>query len=419
MKHYYEYQIKNKASLLLLLVSVFFISQCKVENGSESQNAEFTIKAANHSNFDRTDYLVQVPLNELKMEGAELDFSNLMVLNGDVEIPSQLTDKHLLLLIDDLKTNEEMQLYAKEGKSSSNLKKRTQAEISVKTGGHFENRKYIGGDFRNIEYLRVPDEHTDHSYYIRYEGPGWESDLVGYRYYLDWRNATDVFGKKTHEMVLQQVGLDGFDSYHEMQDWGLDVLKVGSSLGIGSLGMYVGDKAVRVDKTDSVTCEIAADGAIYSAINTQYYGWEVDGNSYDVSSKISIHAGTRLSHHEVEITNQPENLCTGIGKDSNSKLYTEQGNDDAWGYLASYGLQSLNNDHLGLAVLFAHEDYKGFTEDEYSHIVKLNVNEGEVDYYFLAAWEGELDGIKSEDEFLTFVKETAEKLANPVEISVE
>jgi hypothetical protein len=77
--------------------------------------------------------------------------------------------------------------------------KRTQAEISVKTGGHFENRKYIGGDFENVNYLRVPDEHTDHSYYIRYEGPGWESDLVGYRFYLDWRNATDVFGKKTPE----------------------------------------------------------------------------------------------------------------------------------------------------------------------------------------------------------------------------
>jgi hypothetical protein len=265
----------------------------------------------------------------------------------------------------------------------------------------------------------VPDEHTDHSYYIRYEGPGWESDLVGYRFYLDWRNATDVFGKKTHKMVLQQVGLDGFDSYHEMQDWGLDVLKVGSSLGIGSLAMYDGKKAVRIDKTDSVICEIAENGTIYSAVKTNYYGWNVGGNLYDVSSKISIHAGTRLSHHEVNITNQPENLCTGIGKDSNAKLYAEQGSDDSWGYLASYGLQSLNNDHLGLAVFFPHHDYKGFTEDEFSHIVKLKVEDGRTHYYFLAAWEGEWDGVKSEDEFLVFVNETARKLAHPLMVNIE
>jgi hypothetical protein len=323
------------------------------------------------------------------------------------------------MLIERLKAGEEKQLQIIKGKSRTPYEKRTQAELSVKTGGHFENRKYINGNFENIQYLRVPDEHTDHSYYIRYEGPGWESDLVGYRFYLDWRNATDVFGKKTRKMVLQQVGLDGFDSYHEMQDWGLDVLKVGSSLGIGSLAMYDGKKAVRIDKTDSVICEITENGPIYSAVKTNYYGWNVGGNLYDVYSQISIHAGTRLSHHEVTITNEPENLCTGIGKDSNARLYAAQGSDDSWGYLASYGLQSLNNDHLGLAVFFAHHDYKGFTEDEFSHIVKLKVENGRAHYYFLAAWEGELDGVKSEDEFLAFVNETARKLAHPLMVNIE
>ncbi len=81
--------------------------------------------------------------------------------------------------------------------------KRTQAELSHKTGGQFVNREYAGGSFQNVEYLRVPPEHKDHSWFIRYEGPGWESDKVGYRFYLDQRNATDVFGKLTTDMVLQ------------------------------------------------------------------------------------------------------------------------------------------------------------------------------------------------------------------------
>ena len=122
--------------------------------------------------------------------------------------------------------------------------------------GKFENREYIGGAFKNVDFLRVPPEHKDHSWFIRYEGPGWESDKVGYRFYLDQRNATDVFGKKIPDMVLQNVGLDGFDSYHNLQPWGMDVMKVGKSLGVGSIGSVVNGGAVRVEKTDSVNCRI-------------------------------------------------------------------------------------------------------------------------------------------------------------------
>ncbi len=60
--------------------------------------------------------------------------------------------------------------------------------------------------------LRVPPEHKDHSWFIRYEGPEWESDKVGYRFYLDQRNVIDVFGIFTSDVVLHNAGLDGFDS---------------------------------------------------------------------------------------------------------------------------------------------------------------------------------------------------------------
>ena len=88
--------------------------------------------------------------------------------------------------------------------------KLTQAELSIKVGGQWTNKEYEGGEFKNVDYLRVPEQHTDHTYYIRYEGPGWESDKMAYRFYLDWRNGMDVFGKLTPEPVLQQVGQDGF-----------------------------------------------------------------------------------------------------------------------------------------------------------------------------------------------------------------
>lgn len=414
--HLHRINILRKISIAVLAIALF--SHCDLQEGSTWKIPEYTMTVKNPSSSDYSDYLLEISSADLSSEEDLPGLGNFIVMQGEEEVASQYSDDKLYILIENLKSGEEKQLQIVEGKPATTYEKRTQAELSVKTGGHFENRKYIDGNFKNILYLRVPDEHTDHSYYIRYEGPGWESDLVGYRFYLDWRNATDVFGKKTPNMVLHRVGLDGFDSYHEMQEWGVDVLKVGSSLGIGSLGMYVGEKAIRIDKTDSVTCEIVENGAVRSAIKTNYYGWAVDENTYNIESVLSIHAGTRLTKHQVKINQIPDNICTGLGKDGNARLYTDQGNGNKWGYLATYGKQSLNNDNLGLAVLFSSKDYKGFTEDEHSHIVKLNVEGARVEYYFLAAWEGEHNGIATEAEFLNYVQETVQNLSTPLTIIV-
>ena len=125
----------------------------------------------------------------------------------------------------------------------------TYAELSTAEGGQWQGRVYEGGtSFKNVEELWVPQQHTDHSWYLRYEGPGWESSKVGYRLYLDWRNAIDIFGKVTDQMILDQVGQDNFDSYHNPQPWGQDILKVGKALGIGSYGQMVQDSVHHFQK---------------------------------------------------------------------------------------------------------------------------------------------------------------------------
>ncbi|MBK7700210.1 MAG: DUF4861 family protein [Saprospiraceae bacterium] len=45
-------------------------------------------------------------------------------------------------------------------------------------------------------------------------------------------------------MVLNSVGIH--ENYHEMQDWGMDILKVGNSLGAGAIGLIIGDSLFRI-----------------------------------------------------------------------------------------------------------------------------------------------------------------------------
>ena len=411
---------------LSFLLGFIVWCQSQAQDLTSQFQLSFHVKVSNPMNTSRQEAFAFIPEVNLPKDFNAKAF---VVLDKDKKVASQynINDvdyKGIVLVLPELAANESRQLevrYAKTGEIKQEYTKRTQAELSYKTGGEWKAREYIGGTFKNTDYLRVPPEHKDHSWFIRYEGPGWESDKVGYRFYLDQRNATDVYGKTTADMMLQQVGLDGFDSYHHLQSWGMDVMKVGPSLGVGSIGAMANGKITRVEKTDSVTSRITENGNVYSSILTNYYGWKIGEKKHDLQSRITIHAGTRLTHQLLTLKNNPENICTGIVKDKKSVLLSDKGNATNFGYIATYGKQSLNGDgdELGLAVFFRATDASEFNEDQFSHVVKLNPTSGKVEYYFLATWVLEPNGIKDQQQFETYLKQVANELANPVKVELK
>ncbi len=413
----------RKVSVIAFVAALWGFSASDDLKKSFPESLELSVK--NPASIARKDAAMILEIAAIKTKAKNFNEQAFVVLAGDKEIVSQANDFNgdgiadQIVCVADFNPNEKKTLtlrYAKSGAAVREYPKRTQAELSHKAGGKFVERKYQGGEFMNVQYLRVPPEHTDHSLYIRYEGPGWESDKVGYRFYLDWRNAADIFGKKTPDMVLQKVGLDGFDSYHEMLDWGMDVLKVGESLGIGSLAMWHDGKANRVAQTDSITCAIIANGAVQSDIQTKYFGWKVGEKFYNVVSNLSITAGSRLTKHSVQISGEPENLCTGIVKLDSTQLFSSPDANMGWVYLATYGKQSLANDDLGMAVLYRKNDLIKVTEDQHSHVVVLKPQNGRLDYYFLGVWEQEPNGIKTAEAFEAYLNHTMVELNSPVVI---
>jgi len=294
-----------------------------------------------------------------------------------------------------------------------NENQKTQAYLGLKEGGEWkwvtksngnEQYEYQGGVFKPVKSLKVDEKHTDHSFDIQFEGPGWESDKIGYRLYLDWRNAIDIFGKKTDKMVLQNVGLDGFDSYHEMQDWGVDVLKVGDALGIGTLAFWNGEKAVRVEKTDDISCSVE-NGKNSSKVNINYSGWEINNTKTDVSSTLEIEAGSYLTKYSVELSKELPNLATGIIKlpETETAVFTDI--KPGWSCFATFGIQSLENDKLGMCIFFKTSELIQQTEDKYSHVIVLKPENKKLTWYFGAAWEQDDSRVKSMEDFKELLKE--------------
>lgn len=281
---------------------------------------------------------------------------------------------------------------------------KTYAEISIKEGGHWEGREYIDGTFKNVNELKVPAEHTDHSWYIRYEGPGWESNKVAYRLYLDWRNCIDIFGKTTESIILPKVGQDGFDSYHQKSEWGMDILKAGKGLGIGSIGRFVNNEVLHFNKVDSTFVKVENE-TDKSSVIADYYGWKTAEDKIDLNQVLSIKPDVRYTKHSITPSKEIEGICTGIVKHG-VNYFAKKSENKKWGYIATYGVQTLavEPDNLGMAIFYEIETIKEVTEWEYDHLLVFEPTTKEISFYFLGAWEQEVNGIKNEAEFLAYLE---------------
>lgn len=277
---------------------------------------------------------------------------------------------------------------------------KTYAELSVKEKGEWQGRKFIGDNkFKNVGELQAPDSLTDHSYYIRYEGPGWENGQIAYRLYLDWRNAIDIFGKKVDSLVLPYVGQDGYDSYHEAAPWGQDILKAGKAMGIGGYGREVGDTIVHFQKVESTYAKID-NLEDRSTVNISYKGWKTGDDIIDLHTQLSIYPQDRYTKAELTPSKEINGICTGIVKFKDIPLFKKSG--AKWAYMATYGTQTLVNDtdKLGMAIFYKTDEVAAQKEGANDHLLLFKPTTKTLTYYFLGAWDQEKNGIQNKEDFI-------------------
>lgn len=187
------------------------------------------------------------------------------------------------------------------------------------------------------------------------EGPAWENDKLGFRIYFDVRNTKDIWGKKTSSMVLGRVGLPTEPTYHEEQAWGMDVLKVGKSLGAGALALQVGDSLVRLGGVNmgKIIYQKIADGPVRAIFRLNYPNWVVSNGLKPVqlTEEISIWGGQYFSQSKVWVKNAPagSKIVTGI-----VNLKSKERKDvPSANTIYTFDKQSENNDMMGMAVMVA------------------------------------------------------------------
>lgn len=255
--------------------------------------------------------------------------------------------------------------------------------------------------YRNLTRVTVPSSHTIGDGMFPYEGIGWENGFVGYRLYLDGRLTSDAFGKQQSAPALAQVSAAG--RYHDLASWGMDVLHVGPSLGMGGLGVIRDDKPTQFGKIARIEARIEEAGPDLGAFTIKADGISVsDKFSGSTLSRYSIGRNSPMTRVSV-VSSGDLSLATGVA--ANAKGEFLQSSSDAkgrWRYIATFGTQSENKDNLGLAVFYRSDQarYGGLANE--THFIAFNA--AVIEYGFLAVWERDANGIRDKAGFLSLLE---------------
>lgn len=251
------------------------------------------------------------------------------------------------------------------------------------------------------------------SQHFQMEGPAWENENVAFRNYFDARNGMDIFGKRKSEMVLDAVGID--ENYHDLQDWGMDILKVGNSLGAGAIGLLIGDSLYRIGEKGIGEYQLISEGKNKSSFKFTFQDLKIKNRAYKITHEIEIKSGTHFYKSKVSVVGLQgdEILVSGIVAHLDKVI---KGKTNKHSLLATHGAQALAGGNLGMALATRNNqfvkiskaaDYKGSINQ--THLLEMKPVNSEVEFYFFAGWEMQDAQFKTAEYFETLIKKELNK----------
>lgn len=412
-------KVEFYTSILLLFLTFSFFA-CNNNNA-----IEFSVK--NSTDINRTDVRMVISTSEITelIKTAE-ENQTIAVKNISNEfIPFQIDtlaeNQVEIAFVINLKANEETKV------NITLIDKSELPEFQKFTNVRLGKDANFDGSFDDINEETRDTAHKPQAIPVLYqmEGIAWENDKVGFRSYWDSRNGKDIFGKLIETPVLDTVGLPESKSYHEYADWGMDILKVGSSLGAGAIALLSNDSIYRLGQTKSAHFKLITEGPIRAIFDMEYKGWIVDNKEYSIRERITIWKGKYYYHSNLFLEGSKNDieLITGITNIHTDTSYTLE--NENFKVLYTHGKQSENKDILGMALLIPSNNFieYGVTANEntgvsHTYYTKMKIFDNQpTEFYFVAAWEKTNNAFADKLAFEEYIKSETFNLNNPITLS--
>ena len=409
--------------LLTVLVALITIS---------CQKTGTYIVLTNDTPYDRFDEPVIISRADLERQTGKISsrFVPMLETEAGKVMPSQVDDINgdgnwdELFLLANVPAHSEIQL-------SVSLVNPGQLPVFLQRSNVWLASPQDDGTYKEVKEAKRPaisrENHTETRKHFQFEGPGWENDRVGFRIYFDDRNGIDIFGKTTEIMVLENVGID--EDYHVLQEWGMDILKVGASLGAGSIALESDGDLHRVAPGSDGSYKLVTNGPLRSIFQLRFDNWNIEGNQFNVLHEITIYGGAWYYQSDISVEGnvQDVNIITGITTldlDEKQANFTDYENGIV--SLSTHGQQAIEGEYLGMAIMLSKADYLDFayldaTAPDINHTFMIRMKTGQtpVSFKFYSAWELSDPEFASVEKFEELLKTDALRMGSPVQVEIK
>jgi len=403
------------------LLLVFSLLSEKKSSANDGLNDHQSLVIHNPLNVERTNEVVVVSRKLFSQKNESLVP---VIKKGTKIYITQTIDRNHDGQWDELMVQVSLAPHAKDTLEVKWAKKNEQRTFQKTTNVHLSLRSDTGissAEMNEAVRFRGFKQNIARPYY-QMEGPGIENDKVAFRSFFDYRNGKDIYGKIVDTPVLQKVGVGA--SWHQMQYWGKDILKVGNSLGAGALAVHENEQIIRLGDADTTTFNVLYEGPLQASFVLDFKQWDVANGKQNGTETISISKGNFYYKNDITLSlSSLQYLVAGFANFGIDKVAYSVYNKK-FSAVSTYGKQADGTDtNLGLAIMFATDEYVHHaTTDSSSPVsntsyISLKPSPKKTIYFF-ACWEKTDQRFSSQEGFQLYLQETATKLANPIELKL-
>lgn len=234
---------------------------------------------------------------------------------------------------------------------------------------------------------------------LGHHGPAVENEFVAYRFYFDHKVAIDVYNKTKPQLELAEAAWYPTEE-KQKEGWGADQYKAGSTVGLGGVRLWDGEKPIYLDPVTKRTARVRKEANIsYMEMLSENVPYK--GDSIDVLVRVTVFSGSREGKVEAfAFCDKPVQFLTGVNYHDGTK--TKEGKD----YVATWGLHpedvaafQLN---IGAAVKYNPDDFAK-TEKADKELRLISKPTHYLSTYITSACEKE-ENFKNMEDFINYLE---------------
>ena len=285
------------------------------------------------------------------------------------------------------------------------------------------DRKYRYPYINSIEYQGRNEPLATYDA-IYGHGAQWESELVGFRVYMDHRQSIDIYGKPTPQLVLDRTNF-----YSTREDiangLGCDILFAGPSVGAGSFRGYVNDQPTYVDSVEARGQRVVASGPVRAIVEVWDKNWWYNNKMLQMRQRYTIYAGHRDVQVDIQLSGaavDSETFCTGVQKiemENEGLMELTTGLVGSWGKNIPDKAAEDLVEGVGLGVSVDAPFLLAKKEDAYNYLTILRPVNGHIRYHLAICALMEKNGFHNAQSWFSWLRQWQQELGQPCDVQVK